>query len=313
MILVCGEALVDLVPVPCGPETGYAPRAGGSSYNVAIGLGRLGVEVGFVGRVSHDRFGRMLRERLAANGVGLEYLLEGREPTTLAVVHLEADSEPEFSFYGEGTADRLIAEGDLPDAFPDRVRALHFGSISLVREPGATAFEACMRREHGRRVLTLDPNVRPSLIPDREEYVERLEGWVALADIVKISRADLRWLYPERAPDDIARGWFALGPSLVVVTRGGQGASAFAASGSVEVGGVPATIADTVGAGDAFTSGLLTWLDEAGRLDRSALRGLAEAEIGQALRFANRVAALTCTRSGAEPPTRAELAAVGAA
>jgi fructokinase len=313
MILVCGEALVDLVPVPCGDEGGYVPRGGGSSYNVAIGLGRLGVPVGFVGRVSRDHFGRMLRERLTSNGVDVRYLLEGDEATTLAVVHFESDSEPEFAFYGEGTADRTIREDELPADFPSDVRALHFGSISLVREPAASAFEACMRREHRRRVLSLDPNVRPSLIRDRDAYVDRLAGWVSLVDLVKISRADLRWLYPGRSPEDVAHEWLGLGPGMVVVTRGGEGAAAVGLRGAAEVDGVPVDVADTVGAGDAFTSGLLAWLEASGRLDRSRLRALDHVEIREGLAFANSVAALACTRAGAEPPSRADMEAAGVA
>jgi len=312
MIIVCGEVLVDLVPAQCGDEIAYVPRGGGSPYNVGIGLARLEIPVGFMGRVSRDHLGRMLRARLVSNGIDVRYLLEGDEKTTLAIVHLEPDSEPEFIFYGEGTADRLIEVDDLPPAFGDEVQALHFGSISLVREPGATAFEACMRREHGRRLLSLDPNVRPSLIPDREAYLERLVGWVELVDLVKISRADLRWLYPRDAPEDIAREWLGLGPGLVVVTRGSEGATAFGVRGAAEVHGVTTTVADTVGAGDAFTSGLLAWLVGASRLDRSSLRQLGDDDIRAALAFADAVAAITCTRAGAEPPTRAELATAGA-
>ncbi len=313
MILACGEALVDLVPVPCGDETGYVPRGGGSSLNVAIGLGRLGTPVGFLGRVSRDHFGRKLRARLEENGVDVRYLLEGDEATTLAVVHLEPDSEPQFAFYGEGTADRLLTEDDLPASLPDDLVALHFGSISLVREPGASAFEALMRREHGRRVLSLDPNVRPSLIADRAAYLERLAGWLSLADIVKVSRADLGWLYPGRSPEAVAREWLALGPGLVVLTRGPEGAAAFAAAGEAAVPGVPTEVADTVGAGDAFTAGLLAWLHRSGRLDRAGVRTLSASSIHECLRHANAVAGLTCRRPGAEPPTRAEAEAAGTA
>jgi fructokinase len=311
MILACGEALIDLVPASHGDEPCYVPRGGGSSYNVAIGLGRLGIPVGFLGRVSRDPFGRMLRERLIANGVDCADVREGDEPTTLAIVHLEPAHEPQFAFYGEGTADRLLRVEDLP-VLGDDVGALHFGSISLVREPGASALEALMRREHGRRVLSLDPNVRPSLIPDGAGYVERLEGWVSLVDVVKVSRADLAWLYPRESPDDAARRWLALGPGLVVVTKGEQGATGYAAAGEVGAPGVAVGVTDTVGAGDAFTAALLAWLHEQGLLDRGAMRRLTTVDIGDGLRFANRVAARTCTRAGAEPPTRAEIDAAGA-
>jgi fructokinase len=272
-----------------------------------MGLGRLGTPVGFVGRLSRDPFGRMLRRRLLADGVDCRAVLEGDEPSTLAIVHLEAGAEPVYAFHGEGTADRLLRVEDLPATLPPQVTALHFGSISMVREPGASAFEALMRREHGRRMLSLDPNVRPSLVGERAAYVARLEGWVALADVVKVSRADLAWLYPETAPDMVAADWLGRGPGLVVVTRGHDGAFALAAGGSVEVPGTPVLVSDTVGAGDAFTSGLLAWLHEAGWLDRARLREIPADALRRSLVFANRAAAITCTRAGAQPPTRAEM------
>ena len=307
MILVCGEALIDLVPLAWGDEPTYVARAGGSSFNVAMGLGRLGTPVGFVGRLSRDPFGRMLRRRLVADGVDCRFVGQGDEPSTLAIVHLEAGAEPVYAFHGEGTADRLLRVEDLPGVLPAEVAALHFGSISMVREPGASALEALMRREHGRRVISLDPNVRPSLVGERSAYVARLESWVAVADLVKVSQADLAWLYPTATPDEMAAGWLAHGPSLVVVTRGHDGAFALAAGGRVEVAGTPVLVSDTVGAGDAFTSGLLAWLHEAGWLDRTRLREMSADALRRALAFANRAAAITCTRAGAQPPTRAEM------
>jgi fructokinase len=313
MIVVCGESLIDLVPVTRGDEPAYVARAGGSSFNVALGLGRLDTPVGFLGRLSTDPFGRMLRRRLLAAGVDCAFVGEGDEPTTLAIVHLEAGAEPVYAFHGEGTADRLLRVEDLPEALPAGVAALHFGSISMVREPGASALEALMRREHGRRVLSLDPNVRPSLVGERAAYVARLEGWVALADVVKVSQADLAWLYPATAPEVAAADWLARGPGLVVVTRGHDGAFALAASGRVDVAGVAVPVSDTVGAGDAFTSGLLAWLHENGQLDRVRLRAIPADTLRASLVFANRAAAITCTRAGAQPPTRVEMEAAGVA
>jgi fructokinase len=307
MIVVCGEALIDLVPVARGEEPTYVARAGGSSFNVAMGLGRLGAPVGFLGRLSTDPFGQMLRRRLLADGVDCRFVGEGDEPSTLAIVHLEAGAEPVYAFHGEGTADRLVRVEDLPAELPPQVTALHFGSISMVREPGASAFEALMRRERGRRVLTLDPNVRPSLVGERSAYVARLESWVALADLVKVSQADLAWLYPAAAPDAVAADWLSRGPGLVVVTRGHGGAFALTAGGRVDVKGTPVPVSDTIGAGDAFTSGLLAWLDETGWLERTQLREIPADVLRRGLAFANRAAAITCTRAGAQPPTRAEM------
>lgn len=313
MILACGEALVDLIPRTFGDEVAYVPRGGGSPYNVAVGLGRLEIPVGFVGRISRDPLGRLLRSRLADNGVDLRFTLEGAEPTTLAVVDVQPDTEPVYGFYGEGTADRLLRVEDLPRTFPDEVVALHFGSISLVREPGASAFEACMRREHRRRVLSLDPNVRPDLVGDRAGYLRRLADWVSLVDLVKVSRADLAWLYPGQPPEQVARQWLTTGPVLVVVTLGAEGAAGCSRDAVARAPAVEITVSDTVGAGDAFTSGLLAWLHESGNLTRERMQQLSTTRIADCLEYANRAAALACTRAGAEPPTRAEVSAAGPA
>jgi fructokinase len=313
MILVCGEALIDLVPLPGRVEPTYVAHGGGSLFNVAIGLGRLLVPVGFLGRLSRDPLGRMLRHRLEVEGVDCRWVTEGDEPSTLAVVDLGAGAEPVYTFHGEGTADRLLQVGDLPADLPAEVSALHLGSISLVREPGASTYEALMRREHGRRLISVDPNVRPGLVGERAAYVARLEGWLALSDLVKVSRADLAWLYPDRTADEAAVAWLACGPAVVVVTRGVDGAFALGPAGRVEVGGTSVAVADTVGAGDSFTSALLAALADAGRLERDALRGITAEGLRAALSFAGAAAGITCTRPGAQPPTRAEIQAAGSA
>lgn len=314
MILVCGEALIDMVPLPASEDQpAYVARCGGSLFNVAMGLGRLGIPVGFFGRLSRDPFGRMMRRQLEEDGVDCRFVLDGDEPSTLAIVHLEARAEPVYTFHDEGAADRLLRVEDVPAILPDDVLALHFGSISLLREPGASAFESLMRREHGHRLVSLDPNVRPGLVRDRAAYTERLEGWVSLADLVKVSRADLEWLYPDLEPEDAARAWLARGPGTVVVTRGHDGAVALVGGGRVEVPGIEVAVSDTVGAGDSFTSGLLAWLARAGRLHRVAIRGVTQDELATALTFANTAASITCTRAGAQPPTLAEMRAAGLA
>jgi fructokinase len=307
MILVCGEALIDLVPLPGGAEPTFVARAGGSSFNVAMGLGRLGAPVGFLGRISRDPFGRMLIRRLLADGVDCRLVQDGDELSTLAVVHLEAGAEPEYTFHDQGAADRMLRVEDLPPDLPREVAALHLGSISMVREPGASAFEALLRREHGRRVLTLDPNVRPSLVGERATYVARLEGWVSLADVVKVSWADLAWLYPETRPGAAAVAWLARGPGIVVVTMGRDGAIGLTPTDRVEVAGTPVKVSDTIGAGDAFTSALLAWLLEGAWLDPARIRQIPAHALREALAFANRAASITCTRAGAQPPTRAEM------
>jgi fructokinase len=217
--------------------------------------------------------------------------------------------EPRFIFYGEGTADRMLTPDDMPTAatLDGRVHALHFGSISLVRDPGSSVYEQLMQRESGHRVLSLDPNVRPGLIGDRATYRERLERWVALVDIVKVSRADLAWLYPEKRPVDAIADWLSRGPALVVVTRGEAGAIGMTSRGAIDVPGILVTVQDTVGAGDAFSAGLLGSLDLRGLLNRAALRALGLDDLHACLDFANRAASITCTQSGALPPTLGEV------
>jgi fructokinase len=300
VILVAGEALVDLTPARCGDGIGYLPRPGGSPYNVAVGLGRLDVPVGFLGRLSTDTFGRLLREHLQASQVSLTYVLDAEEATTLAFVHLGDDEEPEYAFYTEGTAGRVLLPEHLP-AIPEGA-AIHFGSFSLALEPGASTLEGLLRRESRRRLLSLDPNVRPGLVSDQDAYLRRLEGLVRLVDLVKVSRADLAWLYPRQAPEAVASRWLGLGPALVVVTLGKDGSEGFGAAVRASAATPPVTVVDTVGAGDAFTSAALAYLHRHDTLDRRGLEALGAAELEALLAFANGIAAETCTRPGADPP-----------
>lgn len=305
MIVCCGEALVDLVPARCEGGRGYVPKPGGSPYNVAVGLGRLEIPVGFLGRISTDFFGELLVRHLRENGVDLRYLVRSPSPTALAFVHLGAGEEPVFQFYGAGTADVMLALDDLPAAFPPEVVGLHFGSISLLRPPASEVYEHLMRREHRQRVVSLDPNVRPAFIQDRAAFRARLEEWVSLVDLVRASRADVAWVYPGEPVEEVARRWVAAGAGLVVVTLGEEGAFGRTAASAVRVPAHPVQVVDTVGAGDAFTAALLAWLVRGGWFDR--VRDLPQGALSEALAYAAWAAALTCTRPGADPPYRWEL------
>ncbi|HEY4025100.1 MAG TPA: carbohydrate kinase [Candidatus Dormibacteraeota bacterium] len=307
MVVVCGEALVDLTPAICDGEPAFVARPGGSPCNVAVTLGRLEVPVAYMGRLSSDGFGRMLRDHLTGSGVDGRFLREGPEPSTLALVEVGPGGEPDFRFYGDRTADRMLRRRDLPSVLPAEVRALHFGSIALVREPGATTLERCMRRERPGRLITLDPNVRPGVMGDRSRYLRRLDGWLALADVVKVSRTDLAWLHPGEAPAQVAERWLARGPNLVVVTLAAGGSAAYTASEVVERPAPAVEVVDTVGAGDAFMGGLLAALHRRSLLDRDRLGRLTHQEVADCLGYAGRTAALTCARPGAQPPSRAEV------
>ncbi len=307
MFVVCGEALVDLTPARCDGAPGFIAHPGGSPYNVAVALARLGAPAAFLGRVSTDAFGRMLKRHLAENGVDLRYLREGPEPSPLAFVQMAEGGEPEYAFYREHTADRLLASEDVPAGFPPEVSMLHFGSLSLVLEPLASTLRTLFHREHGGRLLSLDPNVRPRMISDPDAYRQTLEALIARADIVKASRADLAWLYPGVPALQAAARWREMGPAIVVATLAQDGAVGFGGAGTVRVPGKPVRVVDTVGAGDAFTAGLLGWLYDQDRLSRAGLRSLSGGELTRALDYANQVAALTCERAGADPPRREEV------
>ncbi len=310
-VVVCGEALVDLLPAACGDEPGYVPRPGGSPYNVAVALARLEVPTAFLGRISDDVFGERLTGHLSANGVDLRYVRRAPEPTTLAFVHVEEGREPSYSFHREGTADRALAPDDVPDAFSQDVRALHvgLGSVTLEVEPAASTLRRLIEREHGARVVSFDPNVRAHLIRDRDAYVERLDGWLPHVDVAKVSRADLAWLHPGEDVEAVGRRWLELGPAIVVISLGSEGALGLWPGGSVRVPGLRVEVADTVGAGDAFTAGLLAALREEDLLGRDRLERISAAGLDLALAYATRVAAITCTRTGADPPSRLEVAA----
>ncbi len=301
MILCVGEALIDMVPVPHDRETAYLPRAGGSPYNVAVALGRLGAEVAFLGRISRDPFGQLLREVLQKSGVSLDYVVDTDDLTFLALVQVVSKVSPRFTFYQECEGAYFLGEEDLPPRL-DGVDILHFGSISLLIEPGATAITRLVQREAGQRLISFDPNVRPILIEDREAYLARMAEWVARADVVKVSNDDVAWLYPERSLEETAREWLNAGPSLVVFTLGEEGAVAYTSQVSARVPAPRVEVADTVGAGDAFTAALLFALRRGGYLSPAALRNLSRDTLADILRFAVRVGSLTCTRPGAEPP-----------
>jgi fructokinase len=306
MILCCGEALIDMLPrETAAGEAAFAPYVGGAVFNTAIALGRLGAPVSFFSGISRDLFGARLSDALSASDVALDHVRYSDRPTTLAFVHLR-EGQASYTFYDENTAGRMLTPEDLP-VLGDEVTALHFSCISLIPEPCGSTYEALMRREHGHRVLMLDPNIRAGFIQDRDAHLARMRRMIAMADIVKLSDEDLAWFGEARSPDEIAREWLGLGPKLVVITRGGQGAVGFTASDRVEVPARKVTVADTVGAGDTFNAGLLAHLHESGRLERAALAELSRDQVGEALGFAMAAAAVTVSRAGANPPWRHEI------
>lgn len=303
MIVVAGEALIDLVPQGTGALAGLKPALGGGPYNTAVALGRLGSPTAFCSRTSHDAFGEALLDGLRAAGVDVSAVQRGAEPTTLAVASIDGNGSAAYSFYVEGTADRLFA---VPEVLPAETRAVSFGTCSLVLEPGATAYETLLHTAAAQGVFTaLDPNIRAGLIPDADAYRARFRRWLPSVSLLKLSEEDALWL------GGSPREWLAAGPAAVVITHGGDGLSAFTRDGAVHpVPGEKVDVVDTIGAGDTVNAALLHGLAAQDALSREALLGLGADGWTRLLRFAARAAAITCSRAGAEPPYASEVHAL---
>lgn len=305
MIVVCGEALIDMVVDGDGTRR---PSPGGGPFNTACALARLGVPTAFLGRLSDDEYGRLLARRLAADGVSLALASIGREPTTIAVANVDQDGLAEYEFVIQGTSAPNLTLDMVPTELPADVRALHIGTLGLVLEPIASSLVELVRRDRQRRVVMLDPNIRP-LAGSDPLYRPRLDWLISQSTIVKGSAADLAWLYPRLDHVAAAERILAAGVRLVLVTLGAEGAYGATKDSRVGVEAVPVQVVDTIGAGDAFGAAALAWLH-----DRNALRpdfSLVAEEVQSLLRFSCLAAALTCTRSGAEPPWRSEMLAQG--
>jgi fructokinase len=308
MVYVLGEALVDLVYQSADPDGSgrYLALAGGSPFNVAIGLARLGQPSRLLARLSGDTFGRQLRAHAERNGVDLSLAVAAAEPSTLAVVSLDGERNATYDFYRTGTADWQWTADELA-RIPADAGWVHAGSLASWIDPGAQPIEHRLAELGQTAVVSYDPNIRPALLGDRNTAVARIERLVGLSRVVKASAEDLAWLYPDRDPADALRHWQSLGPAVVVITDGGRGARAIAGSGEpFEVPGRPVRVADTVGAGDAFMAGLIDALARSGLVEGNR-RPSAE-QLRPAVERAVLVAALTVARAGANPPTAAELA-----
>jgi fructokinase len=300
VIVVAGEALIDLVPQGTGALAHLKPALGGGPYNTAVALGRLGSRTAFCSRTSYDAFGEALLDGLRRADVDVSAVQRGTEPTTLAVATIDENGSAAYSFYVDGTADRLFTA---PAGLPQGTRAVSFGTCSLVLEPGAGAYETLMRDAAARGVFTaLDPNIRTGLIPDPDAYRARFKSWLPSVSLLKLSAEDAAWL------GGTPRDWLASGPAAVVITHGGDGLTAFTRDGAEHsVPGVRVDVVDTIGAGDTVNAALLHGLAVRDALSPAALAGLGADGWTELLDFAARAAAITCSRAGAEPPYASEL------
>jgi len=325
MIICCGEALIDMVRATVrGLGDVFSPLPGGSPYNTAIAIGRLGVPVKFLGRLSTDFFGEILYKKLLKCHVGDELIHRSGQNSTLAFVEQDKVKGPQYIFYAEDTADSSLQPSDLPVRLPADTKCIVFGSISMTLEPISTAIESFILREgirkstdqvDGAPVISFDPNIRPFLIKDKSAYIGKFEKWAAASNIVKMSAEDFAFIYPKLDTEKALQKLIAMGPRLAICTLGPKGALALLRrnDGSVTKVNAPVVdlpVKDTIGAGDTFHGAFLAWLEIKEKMTRSALVNLSESELYSALFFANKAASIVCTRAGAEPPSRKEVEAL---
>jgi fructokinase len=302
VIVTGGEALVDLVE-----EHGLLRAvAGGGPFNTAIAFGRLDVPVGFLGAISRDTYGQMLAEQLVASGVDMSLVRWSDAPTPRAVVHRRDGGRSEYTFHLGGTSLGDLAPDGLPD-LPREAWAIHVGTLALAIDPPAAAYEALVNREAGRRQIVFDPNVRPAIFGDVSAYRSRFERLARLADLIKLSDDDAAWIYPGRSIEEVLELVLGLGPQIVAVTRGEHGAVAASSDGFVDVAGIAVSVVDTVGAGDSFGAALVAALVDDGALGPGATRTADDALLNRAVTYAVAASAITCTRTGAVPPSRDEI------
>jgi fructokinase len=306
MIICCGEALIDMLPrqTTLG-EDAYAPYAGGAVFNTAIALGRLGIDTAFFNGLSDDMLGDILRESLTAANVDFSPCAISSRPTTVAFVKL-VDGKATYAFYDENTAGRMITRADLPK-LGDDCEAMHFGAISLIPEPCGDAFEALLTRESSKRVISLDPNIRPGFIKDKQAHMARIKRMAALSDIVKFSDEDLEWFGMGTDHAALAAHWLNSGAKLVIVTKGADATDGYTQHFKVSVPSEKVKVVDTVGAGDTFDAGVLASLKKNGLLTKDKIASLGQGEVRDALLLGAKAAAVTVSRAGANPPWAKEI------
>lgn len=301
MIVVCGEALMDVIHNGDGTQRAVP---GGGPFNTARALARLGVPTSFLGHLSDDPFGLELAALLRSDGVNLDMATVGPEKTTIAIAEVDSQGLAEYQFVVQGSSAPQLTLQTLPERLSPNVNALHLGTLGLVLEPMASALVELIHREQDARVMMLDPNIRAGLIPD-DVYRERLHDVVAHSTIVKASEDDLAWMFPEIGYREATEQLLSDGVPLVVVTLGARGSFGAHRDLRIHVDAVPVQVVDTIGAGDAFGAALLAWLHDHGCVLRN-LR-LEPDELHAALEYAGVGAAITCSRAGADPPWKHEM------
>jgi fructokinase len=292
-IWVCGEVLIDILPT--------GPVVGGGPANTAKALARLGHDVHFIDGISTDAYGQSAREELLRDGVNLDLALASDKPTCTATVSLDAAGGASYEFLIDGTATFDFNSSWLPDPYRYQPQVLHIGTLVTVIEPGASALYDWAMQVAELAPIVFDPNIRPSVQPDRDLYEAAVEKWAALSAVIKVSDDDLAWLFPDQSIEEVANRWINDGAFLVVVTQGVNGLMGYTSEGRVEVPGVKVDVVDTVGAGDTVGAIVVEAMLTHGLIELRGdlLRGV--------LARAAAAAAITCSRKGAQPPFKHEL------
>ena len=306
MIICCGEALIDMIPTTLDSgETAFIPKIGGAILNTSICLGRLGADVGFLGAVSKDLFGEQILEELINSKVNTSFCLETSNNTTLAFAKI-ANGTTTYSFFDENSSNRTIC---LKDVVLDdnKVDTIYVGGISLMSEPNGTEIENFIAKESSKKIVFYDPNVRPNFIEDRSLFIQRFEKILSQSDIIKISEEDLEWLYPNGSFEEIYKQWLNLSLSIIVLTKGSEGAIIKTKNYEVTSRGEKVEVVDTIGAGDIFNGALLYSLSKHKSFSKKDLINIDKESLEESLKFANKVAAISVGRTGANPPFFNEL------
>jgi len=292
-IWVCGEVLIDILPT--------GPVVGGGPANTAKALARLGYDVDFIDGISSDAFGVSARKELSRDGVGLALSMASDKPTCTATVTLDSKGSASYEFLIDGTATFDFNNAWLPD--PERLKpsVLHIGTLVTIIEPGASVLFDWAVKVGEFAPIVFDPNIRPSVMGDRQKYAAAVEKWLSISSVVKVSDDDIKWLYPEETLDVVAHRWIAAGVNCVVITRGAHGLIGFTSNGMEEVDGVKVDVVDTVGAGDTVGAIVVEGII------KHSVHGLEGHVLNAVLHKAAIAAAITCSRAGAAPPRTHEL------
>jgi fructokinase len=308
MIISLGEALIDFISQKGLEFIGFP---GGSPYNTSVAISRMGIPGQYLGRVSTDLFGNQLMDYLKKNSVGTDLVIRTDEASTLSFIQKQSDGQAKYAFFANQTADKSWRKSELDNlTLPGDTKIVHFGSISLSQEPCGTVLSEFLINKCSGYLLSFDPNIRPSLVPDRDVFFKRFEDLCKVCTLVKLSDEDIEWLYPSMSLDDGVACILSYGVSLVALTEGKKGARLITKEHTIVSPLFDLPVADTIGAGDTFHGAMLSWLHMRGLFTKDQVGKLSSRELTELGSFANKAAGINCSRSGANPPSMADMESI---